>query len=93
MERLEKLLERAIAGGAADIAPALSDPQAPAPDTPFDGDQKGVAAGAVSDRKNETLSVDGYDGALLLEPESGQSRWVSSLHYALLADEVWPYET
>ncbi|RMJ26842.1 Transcription factor [Aspergillus sp. HF37] len=40
------------------------------------------------DRQCETLSGDGYDGALLSGAGSGQSRWVSSLHYALLADEI-----
>lgn len=85
LERLEKLLEKAIAGGENTVQP--SDAQEPGLDTPHD-DQRGVASGVFTDRKNETLSVDGYDGALLLEPESGQSRWVSSLHYALLADEV-----
>lgn len=42
----------------------------------------------MTDPQHGTLSGDGYDGALILGTESGQSRWVSSLHYALLADEV-----
>jgi hypothetical protein len=44
--------------------------------------------GASTNPRAETLSTDGFDGALLLEAEDGQSRWVSSLHYALLADQV-----
>ncbi|KAK1140025.1 hypothetical protein N8T08_010934 [Aspergillus melleus] len=88
LERLEKLLERAIEGGVNANPPPPSDAQASGPDAAQDGEQKGVASSAMPDRGNETLSSDGYDGALLLEPESGQSRWVSSLHYALLADEI-----
>ncbi|KAF4501612.1 C6 transcription factor [Fusarium agapanthi] len=44
--------------------------------------------GSAQNPQSEILSADGYDGALLLEGQGGQSRWVSSLHYSLLADEI-----
>jgi hypothetical protein len=80
---LEQLLERALSGG-----PAI--PQHPAdtasiPEPPLSNHQ---GLGSSQNPQAETLSTDGYDGALLLEGQGGQSRWVSSLHYSLLADEV-----
>ncbi|KAK2839261.1 hypothetical protein FQN49_006316, partial [Arthroderma sp. PD_2] len=62
----------------------------PGPGSPTDVIEGGNVATEVKilDPKCETLSTDSYDGALLLEAEGGQSRWVSSLHYALLADEI-----
>lgn len=83
LERLEKLLERAISGGG--NMSILPDAKGTSTGSPSDVDQGG---NALPNPKCETLSADGYDGALLLEAEGGQSRWVSSLHYALLADEV-----
>ncbi|KAL4908838.1 hypothetical protein BDW74DRAFT_165569 [Aspergillus multicolor] len=80
LERLEQLLERAISGGS-----TLSQAIIPTTETRSNIDQSGDA---VASTRNETLSTDGYDGALLLEADGGQSRWVSSLHYALLADEI-----
>ncbi|KAF4154976.1 hypothetical protein CNMCM6936_005557 [Aspergillus lentulus] len=83
LERLEQLLERAISGG----GNISKSPGAKVTSTgsPSDVDQGGSA---LPIPRCETLSADGYDGALLLEAEGGQSRWVSSLHYALLADEI-----
>ncbi|KAF5635648.1 C6 transcription factor [Fusarium tjaetaba] len=83
LERLEQLLERALTGG-----PAI--PQHPAdtasnPEHPLSIHQ---GPGSSQNPQSETLSTDGYDGALLLEGQGGQSRWVSSLHYSLLADEI-----
>ncbi|KAF5583206.1 C6 transcription factor [Fusarium pseudoanthophilum] len=83
LERLEQLLERALSGG-----PAI--PQHPAdtasnPKHPLSNHQ---GPGSSQNPQSETLSTDGYDGALLLEGQGGQSRWVSSLHYSLLADEI-----
>ncbi|KAH2619480.1 hypothetical protein KXV20_004608 [Aspergillus fumigatus] len=83
LERLEKLLERAISGGG--NMSILPDAKGTSTGSPSDVDQGG---NALPNPKCETLSADGYDGALLLEAEGGQSRWVSSLHYALLADEI-----
>ncbi|THC97147.1 hypothetical protein EYZ11_003362 [Aspergillus tanneri] len=83
LERLERLLERTISGPM-----QLPDAQAPRQNASNGADRNGDPSGAILDRTNETLSTDGYDGALLLEAEGGQSRWVSSLHYALLADEI-----
>ncbi|KAM5466685.1 hypothetical protein MauCBS54593_005942 [Microsporum audouinii] len=91
LERLEKLLERAICGGDnLSHSPDTHVDQAPGPRTPIDvADQGGTATDIKTlGPRSETLSTDGYDGALLLEAEGGQSRWVSSLHYALLADEI-----
>ncbi|KAI9930173.1 hypothetical protein MW887_011984 [Aspergillus wentii] len=84
LDRLEKLLERAIAGSE-DISQPL-EVQNTVSETTSSADQR-TGGGSVTPTR-ETLSGDGYDGALLLESESGQSRWVSSLHYALLADEI-----
>ncbi|EAU31602.1 predicted protein [Aspergillus terreus NIH2624] len=83
LERLEQLLERAISGGG--TISQSPDVKVPCAESPSDTDQGG---GALPNPRNETLSADGYDGALLLEAQGGQSRWVSSLHYALLADEI-----
>ncbi|KAF5564457.1 C6 transcription factor [Fusarium napiforme] len=83
LERLEQLLERALSGG-----PAI--PQHPAdtasnPEHPLSNHQ---GPSSPQNPQSETLSADGYDGALLLESQGSQSRWVSSLHYSLLADEI-----
>ncbi|KAF5988763.1 C6 transcription factor [Fusarium coicis] len=83
LERLEQLLERALSDG-----PAI--PQHPAdtasiPEPPLSNHQ---GMGSSQNPQSETLSTDGYDGALLLEGQGGQSRWISSLHYSLLADEI-----
>lgn len=83
LERLERLLERAIvSGGSISQSP---DVRVYSSENPRDVDQ---VKGASPNPRAETLSTDGFDGALLLEAEEGQSRWVSSLHYALLADQV-----
>ncbi|KAK2929559.1 hypothetical protein FoTM2_009899 [Fusarium oxysporum f. sp. vasinfectum] len=83
LERLEQLLERALSGG-----PAI--PQHPADTTsnPEHPHSKHQGLGSSQNPQSETLSTDGYDGALLLDGQGGQSRWVSSLHYSLLADEI-----
>ncbi|KAF5570646.1 C6 transcription factor [Fusarium phyllophilum] len=83
LERLEQLLERALGGG-----PAISQhptDTASNPEHPLSNHQ---GPGLSQNPQSETLSTDGYDGALLLEGQGGQSRWVSSLHYSLLADEI-----
>lgn len=83
LERLEQLLERALSGGPVisqhptDAASGLEHPHSK---------HQGLISSPNS--QSEILSADGYDGALLLESSGGQSRWVSSLHYSLLADEV-----
>ncbi|KAK2616886.1 nrps5 single domain, non-ribosomal peptide synthase-like protein [Conoideocrella luteorostrata] len=88
LDRLEKLLERAISGGTTlSRSPDGENPSIDASTEAYRGD--GTANdGATPITRRETLSNDGYDGVLLLEAEGGQSRWVSSLHYALLADEI-----
>ncbi|KAF5657667.1 c6 transcription [Fusarium heterosporum] len=83
LERLERLLEQAIvSGGNISHAP---DVRVYSSENPRGVDQ---VKGASSNSRVETLSTDGFDGALLLEAKEGQSRWVSSLHYALLADQI-----
>ncbi|KAI1025787.1 hypothetical protein LB503_006644 [Fusarium chuoi] len=83
LERLEQLLERALSGGPVisqhptDAASGLEHPHSK---------HQGLISSPNS--QSEILSADGYDGALLLESSGGQSRWVSSLHYSLLADEI-----
>ncbi|EGD92409.1 hypothetical protein H112_00010 [Trichophyton rubrum D6] len=90
LERLERLLERAITGGSSNThSPDLHIGQARGPQTPTNAGKSSETTDTKAvNLKCETISVDGYDGALLLEAEGGQSRWVSSLHYALLADEI-----
>lgn len=83
LERLERLLERATVS-IGNISQS-SDVRVYSAETSCDVDQ---VKGASPNPRAETLSTDGFDGALLLEAEEGQSRWVSSLHYALLADQV-----
>ncbi|KAF5988003.1 putative C6 transcription factor [Fusarium bulbicola] len=82
LERLEQLLERALSGGPATSQP----PTNTASNTEHPYSKQGL--GSSLNPRSETLSTDGYDGALLLESQGGQSRWVSSLHYSLLADEI-----
>ncbi|CVL10826.1 hypothetical protein FPRO06_08091 [Fusarium proliferatum] len=83
LERLEQLLERALSGGP--VIPQHPTDAASNLDHPHSKHQ-----GLISslNAQSEILSADGYDGALLLESSGGQSRWVSSLHYSLLADEI-----
>ncbi|KAH8702191.1 putative C6 transcription factor [Talaromyces proteolyticus] len=89
LERLEKLLEQAIAGGNGMSQPSPSGVLDSRMETSGNGDHRVASVVTPTpNNRSETLSIDGYDGALLLEAENGQSRWVSSLHYALLADEI-----
>ncbi|KAJ4097541.1 hypothetical protein NW769_011328 [Fusarium oxysporum] len=62
LERLEQLLERALSGG-----PAI--PQHPADTTsnPEHPHSKHQGLGSSQNPQSETLSTDGYDGALLLD--------------------------
>ncbi|KAF5612846.1 C6 transcription factor [Fusarium subglutinans] len=83
LERLEQLLERALSGG-----PATSQNTTNTASNPEHSKSKYQGLGFSANLQSETLSTDGYDGALLLESQGGQSRWVSSLHYSLLADEA-----
>ncbi|KAF4952563.1 hypothetical protein FGADI_6634 [Fusarium gaditjirri] len=83
LERLEKLLERALGGGS--VVPQHPADTASHPAHPH---SKHQGLGSSQSTQSKTLASDGYDGALLLEGQGGQSRWVSSLHYSLLADEI-----
>ncbi|PVI02705.1 hypothetical protein DM02DRAFT_559162 [Periconia macrospinosa] len=78
LERLERLLEKAVS-----VRPAQ-----PSTKKEFADDQ--VKYDQVSPSDSQTsqpgMSSDNQDGTLLLDGE--QTRFVSSLHYALLADEI-----
>lgn len=82
LDRLELLLEKAVSGqGSKTSVPAraIGDSEMKDPDTaltPSSNSQTSHGAGMADDG----------DGTLLLD--GGQSKFVSSLHYALLAEEV-----
>ncbi|KAI8408151.1 hypothetical protein FOFC_11085 [Fusarium oxysporum] len=78
LERLEQLLERALSGG-----PAI--PQHPADTTsnPEHPHSKHQGLGSSQNPQSETLSTDGYDGALLLDGQGGQSRWIRDVKMLL----------
>lgn len=86
LDRLELLLERAVVGqganptssvrSSADLEKKL-EPEAQL--TPSSNSQTSHGGGMASDDGDGTLLLDG-----------GQSQFVSSLHYALLADEASP---
>jgi hypothetical protein len=90
LDRLELLLEKAVAGQTAPIdsrdgkselvRPTRQDSESGM--TPSSNSQSSQGAG---------ISSDNHDGTLLLD--GGQSQFVSSLHYALLADEVCTSQT
>lgn len=83
LDRLELLLERAVTGQGTNPAPSVRssvDFERREPDaqlTPSSNSQTSHGGGMASDDGDGTLLLDG-----------GQSQFVSSLHYALLADEV-----
>lgn len=84
LDRLEYLLEKAVAGqGPKSTASVRSSVELDRKEvealTPSSNSQTSHAGGIASD---------GGDGTLLLN--DGQSQFVSSLHFALLADEVSP---
>lgn len=88
LDRLESLLEKAVSGH--------PPPQPPLPhyvrheEQVLDSDISPSATSQTS--QGAGISSDNHDGTLLLD--GGQSKFVSSLHYALLADEVndeFPY--
>ncbi|KAG5795596.1 hypothetical protein H9Q69_005360 [Fusarium xylarioides] len=83
LDRLEKLLERALSGG-----PAISYHPTDTLFNPEHPPSKHDNLNSSQNPQSDILSTDGHDGALLLEGQGGQSRWVSSLHYSLLADEI-----
>ncbi|KAF2131234.1 putative C6 transcription factor [Dothidotthia symphoricarpi CBS 119687] len=87
LDRLERLLEQALSKGYERSSPV------PGSGTVQDSEDEAHSVGAVPNLTSpqidhETLSADGYDGALLVGAGAGHSRWVSSLHYALLADQI-----
>jgi hypothetical protein len=83
LERLEQLLEKAVLDQSTNKTTSVRsslDYDRREPDaelTPSSSSQTSHGAGLASDDKNGTLLLEG-----------GHSKFVSSLHYALLADEV-----
>ncbi|KAF2181621.1 hypothetical protein K469DRAFT_588693 [Zopfia rhizophila CBS 207.26] len=82
LDRLELLLEKAVSGQEGPARPSTqpNDHDSREPEsqlTPSSNSQSSHGAG---------ISSDSHDGTLLLE--DGQSQFVSSLHWALLADEI-----
>lgn len=83
LDRLELLLEKAVSGqsvqpsasGRREEDPVKQEPESQA--TPSSNSQTSQGADRLSDDHDGTLLLDG-----------GQSQFVSSLHYALLAEEV-----
>jgi hypothetical protein len=82
LDRLEYLLERAVAGQGAKSTTSVR--------SSVDFDRKEAEALTPSSNSQTShgggIASDGGDGTLLLN--DGQSQFVSSLHFALLADEV-----
>ena len=92
LERLESLLERAVSQPA---YPPVATRQPPRRE-PIKSevvDSKETAENSASPKSttssDQILAADAYDGTLLVE--NGQSHFVSSLHWALLTDEVSTY--
>ncbi|OCL03759.1 hypothetical protein AOQ84DRAFT_381310 [Glonium stellatum] len=84
LDRLETLLEQAVGAQKPEHRPSTNAPndrqsghEYESELTPSSGSGSSLGAG---------ISSDGHDGTLLLE--DGQSQFVSSLHWALLADEI-----
>lgn len=79
LDRLELLLEKAVAGKVPEQNwyPRHEEDRPDADMSPSANSQASHGAGMSSDNNDGTLLLDG-----------GQSKFVSSLHYALLADEV-----
>lgn len=83
LDRLESLLEKAVSGQAASSEPPKT--------SSGEGDRRESETQATPSSTSQTsqgagISSDKDDGTLLLD--DGKSHFVSSLHYALLADEV-----
>jgi hypothetical protein len=82
LDRLEYLLERAVAGQGAKSTTSVR--------SSVEFDRKEAEALTPSSNSQTShgggIASDGGDGTLLLN--DGQSQFVSSLHFALLADEV-----
>jgi hypothetical protein len=85
LDRLEALLEKAVTGG--HKPPYSSQPESPRDRHPDREHESNLTPSSHSGSIHGAgISSDGHDGTLLLE--DGQSQFVSSLHWALLADEV-----
>jgi len=78
LDRLELLFEKAVAGHAS------QHPKPPRRDEDHGPDS--ALSPSNTSQTSQGISSDNHDGTLLLD--GGQSHFVSSLHYALLAEEV-----
>lgn len=84
LDRLEALLERAVAGQGANETSSVrssADFETREPEA-----QLSPSSNSQTSHGGRGITSDNGDGTLLLE--GGQSQFVSSLHFALLADEV-----
>lgn len=83
LDRLESLLEKAVTGH----APPQLHPPRHIRQEEEQGHDSDLSPSATSQTSlGAGISSDNNEGTLLLD--GGQSKFVSSLHYALLADEV-----
>lgn len=83
LDRLEQLLEKAVSGQAA----PQQGVDKPVPTTEKRDLETGLSPSSRSQSSQGAgMSSDNHNGTLLLD--EGQSQFVSSLHWALLADEV-----
>jgi len=83
LDRLELLLEKAVSGQAAKPPPSGHNGEGT---EKLDTESKFSPSSNSQTSQNAGMSSDNYNGTLLLDGE--QSQFVSSLHYALLAEEV-----
>lgn len=84
LDRLELLLEQAVAGKA--VPSIEKHHRKPEPRPKQEVDSPFSPASTSHSSPGAGISSDNHNGTLLLD--EGQSQFVSSLHYALLADEV-----
>lgn len=82
LDRLELLLGKAVLG-----QPLSQQPSQPVSPHEESGPESDAPPSAASQTTQGAISSDTSNGTLLLD--DGQSKFVSSMHYALLADEVY----
>lgn len=85
LDRLEVLLEKAVSGQATTTSRG-SDQHSSKHDKSRDPESHVSPSSTSQSSHGAGISSDNHDGTLILD--DGQSQFVSSLHYALLADEV-----
>lgn len=85
LDRLEHLLEQAVSGSGRPL-PSNDHRQRMPNHSRHESEHQPSPSSASQSSHGAGISSDSHDGTLLLD--EGQSHFVSSLHYALLADEV-----